>query len=170
MVKPTLLISRCLLGEAVRYDGNSKAAPQLINTLHPHCTLLGVCPEVEAGLDVPRPPVELVQQPGQTIARGRDDHTLDVTHPLLHFSTTYRATIQGAILQNRSPSCGVGDTPLFNPEGEKIGEQDGLFTAALRTSYPHLPITSPNALQNKMEIKVFLQQVFAYAHNQYQSQ
>jgi uncharacterized protein YbbK (DUF523 family) len=163
--KPTLLISRCLLGETVRYDGRSKGDLELVTAIEPHYQLHPICPEVEAGLSTPRPPVKLVQT-GQTIsARGRDEHSLDVTHQLQQFTTqfiTQQPPIHGAILQNRSPSCGVEDTPLFSEEGEQLQTIDGLFTSALRATYPALPIASAETVSSPKGLQQFLNQVAAY--------
>ena len=57
--KPPIGVSRCLLGDAVRYDGESKANDTVIEQLGDLFELVPVCPEVEAGLTVPRPPVQL---------------------------------------------------------------------------------------------------------------
>jgi len=70
-----VLVSACLLGERVRYDGREKSSP------HPVLTrwlaegrVVKVCPEVEGGLPVPRPPAEQ-QRDGRVLT----DTGLDVT-------------------------------------------------------------------------------------------
>ncbi len=52
-------ISRCLLGQRVRYDGADKYSRICNEDLAERFELVSVCPEVDAGLTVPRPPVEL---------------------------------------------------------------------------------------------------------------
>ena len=49
-----ILVSACLLGEKVRYDGGHKRDLFLIETLGPHVEWVQVCPEVDCGLPVPR--------------------------------------------------------------------------------------------------------------------
>ena len=66
-----VLVSACLLGERVRYDGREKGVPSI------RCSRAGsqkgrvvkVCPEVEGGLPVPRPPAE--RQPDGRVADER---------------------------------------------------------------------------------------------------
>ena len=81
--KPKIGVSRCLLGDAVRYDGQSKPCTLVIDKLAEHFELTSICPEVEAGLPIPRPPVQLsgsIEQPRLT---GRDDLGIDITE-LMH--------------------------------------------------------------------------------------
>lgn len=161
--QPTIAVSRCLLGEAVRYDGRSKPAPELIAAISSCCKIIPVCPEVEAGLSTPRPPVQLVQLDNRAIVvRGRDNHTIEITTLLAqqatHFIRQY-PVVDAALLQNRSPSCGVGDTPLFTPDGEEIAVEDGHFTSVLRTAYPGIFITSPRELRTSTQIETLLSQL-----------
>ena len=54
-----LLISRCLLGDACRYDGKSKPLPaETLQALRDRYALIPVCPEVLGGLPTPRTPAE----------------------------------------------------------------------------------------------------------------
>lgn len=161
--RPGIVISRCLLGDAVRYDGRSKPHPELVEYLQRHCTIIPICPEVEAGLGTPRPPVELVQlNADTTAARGRDDHQIEVSAPLQRATERFIAEqpqLHGALLQNHSPSCGVNDTPLYAADGTLLQQQDGLFTLALRSAHPNLPISSPKALCSRERRALFLRQV-----------
>ena len=81
-LKPCIAISACLAGEAVRYDGASKPLPDT-DFFERHFQLISVCPEVGAGLSVPRPPVQLVQTQQGVRALGRDDPSIDVSNTLL---------------------------------------------------------------------------------------
>ena len=47
-------ISRCLLGEEVRYDGRHNRDNFLTGVLGRYVEWVPVCPEVEAGLGTPR--------------------------------------------------------------------------------------------------------------------
>src|SRR5262245_34638243 len=52
--------SACLLGQEVRYDGGHKRDAFLTDILGPFVEWVPVCPEVEVGLGVARPPIRLV--------------------------------------------------------------------------------------------------------------
>jgi len=56
-------ISRCLLGEKVRYDGGHKHDPFLTRTLGKYVEYVPVCPEVECSLPVLREAMRLVGDP-----------------------------------------------------------------------------------------------------------
>ena len=77
--KPKVGVSACLLGDAVRYDGASKPNATVIDKLSQLFELIAVCPEVEAGFGVPRPAVQLTEDPTEPNVTGRDDPSLDVT-------------------------------------------------------------------------------------------
>lgn len=161
--RPQVAISRCLLGEPVRYDGRHKHAPDLIRAIESHCEIIPVCPEVEAGLPVPRPPVQLASKIDRALMMvGREDPDLNVTQPLRQMAHDFckqHSTLSGAILQNRSPSCGVNDTPYYNLNGEQIEMGDGLFAQILRASYPKLLIETPISLSHPSAVGHFLQQI-----------
>ena len=103
-----ILVSRCLLGEACRYDGASRPVEEIQKLREQGHTLIPVCPEVDGGLPVPRPPAEL-QVDGKVINReGRDvtaAYQAGACHALemaLHYGCTV------AVLKEKSPSCGNG--------------------------------------------------------------
>ncbi len=56
-----ILISACLLGKPVRYDGNhSLIEHPLIKQWQQQNQLIPLCPEVEGGLPIPRAPAEII--------------------------------------------------------------------------------------------------------------
>lgn len=110
-----LLVSACLLGEKVRYDGASKEVGGIWDLGKRH-TLFAFCPEVSGGLPVPRPPAELkgtalmILQTGEGGVFTRQGG--DVTEEFLKGAKAALAFcrenhIQAAILKEKSPSCGV---------------------------------------------------------------
>ena len=69
--KPYLLVSRCLLGEACRYDGKSVSCPAVVQ-LEKYATLIAVCPESDGGMPTPRIPSEqlgeqVINQKGEDV-------------------------------------------------------------------------------------------------------
>src|SRR5205085_12236099 len=133
-VRPRVVISACLLGRAVRWDGGHKRAPDLLAALGRRVEWVPVCPEVELGLGVPREPIRLV--------RVGDDTRLVVTttgEDLTEKMRAYAAwrtqglaslELDGYVLKSKSPSCGLGRDPAGR----------GLFAEALQTGMPCLPM------------------------------
>lgn len=169
VARPLIGVSRCLLGDPVRYDGASKRSRWVVEVLSLHCDFLTICPEVEAGLGVPRPPVRLVKCGQQRRALGVANSRLDVTDPLQAYCEQALPRLQrvnGMILKARSPSCGVSDTPLFSDSGELLVEGPGLFTRMLLETYPELPVIDENGLETEAGRVGFLIQVFRRCHRQ----
>lgn len=160
--KPVVGVSRCLLGDAVRYDGASRPCDIIIEQLSELFELIPVCPEVEAGLSIPRPPVQLTGDPTHPRMTGRDNPELDATDAMLAYCEKripQLGALSGFIFKSRSPSCGLGSTPLFL-DGECVSEtMDGLFAAALLRRYPQLPVIDELELNGANLRKQFISQV-----------
>ncbi len=156
-----IAVSACLLGERVRYDGAQKRH-SLIMQLAQEFTLLPFCPEVAIGLGVPRTPVQLVMTSAGIRARGVTDSDHDISDRLQAYAreqSEVLMTCAGLILKSRSPSCGLGSTPLFNEQNEPIGKTNGLFAAALQNGLPELLMVEESALSTDNDIRVFVERV-----------
>jgi len=163
--KPVIGVSRCLLGHAVRYDGDSKANTIVIEQLGDLFELVPVCPEVEAGLSIPRPPVQLTGSIDHPRMTGRDDPDLDVTKLMQAYSDSRPAELNrlcGFVFKSRSPSCGLYSTPVFI-NGERVTEtSSGLFARAVTAMYPELPVIEESELEVMDKYKRFIDDVFHY--------
>ncbi len=154
-------VSACLLGQRVRYDGGHKACPWLLRLAAalPELELVPVCPEVEAGLGIPRPPVALVATPGGVRVLGLEDPSLEATEALQAHAARRLAELpplHGFVLKARSPSCGL-DTPVRGSGGEIIATSPGIFAAALRATFPTLPVEEAEALEEPARRRAFLE-------------
>ena len=101
-----ILVSRCLLGEPCRYDGEGKPSPGVLGLQQAGHTLVPVCPEVLGGLPTPRPPAE-VQPDGRVVNRLGEDVTGQYqkgAQSALELALSQGCTV--AVLKARSPSCG----------------------------------------------------------------
>jgi uncharacterized protein YbbK (DUF523 family) len=163
--KPPIGVSRCLLGHAVRYDGDSKPHRVVIEQLSELFELVPVCPEVEAGLGVPRPPVQLTGSIEQPLMTGRDDPERDVTESMQVYCSTRPdelAELCGFVFKSRSPSCGLHSAPVFI-DGECVSETSrGLFARAMTTRYPGLPVIEETGLEVKHQYMGFIDNVLKY--------
>ena len=101
-----ILISACLLGMRVRYDGKSKTNAAAGALLERH-QLIPVCAEVFGGLPTPRVPAERVG--GRVVTKDGRDVTAEYergAEEVARLCGMYGCTL--AILKERSPSCGKG--------------------------------------------------------------
>lgn len=103
---PVCVVSACLCGQCVRYDGRGFDVPAL-RRLAEEGTALPVCPECLGGLPVPRPPAER-QPDGRIIAQDAGDVTAAYRAGAEKVLALCRERgIRLAILKENSPSCGV---------------------------------------------------------------
>ena len=112
-----ILISACLLGHAVRYDGKGKPlAHPAIARWRDEGRLVTICPEMAGGLPVPRPPAEISDGAfGLDVLEGRarvvEVTGADVTAPFIAGAARALALAKEegcayALLIDGSPSCG----------------------------------------------------------------
>jgi len=110
-----ILVSACLLGLNVRYDGGS-ARQELLCHYAQTGAVIPVCPEQLGGLPTPRMPAEIQGGSGKEVisgsARVAGCDGGDVTIPFVKgarevLQITRLFPVTGAILKERSPSCGV---------------------------------------------------------------
>lgn len=125
----TILVSACLLGQNCKYSGGSNYCPAVLDFVQGH-RVIPVCPEVLGGLPTPRSPAEIVA--GQVI--NRDGVSVDREFrtgaaKALEIAREQKADL--AILQSRSPSCGVKEIYDGSFTGRKIPGQ-GVFAALLQ--------------------------------------
>lgn len=162
-MKPRVAVSSCLLGNPVRYDGGHKAQHWMLEELPGIVELIPLCPEVEAGLGVPRPPVRLVQTDNGIRALGVDDEELDVTDRLNRYAEGVVGELSGfngLILKARSPSCGYLNSPLYDSRGNQIRLASGLFAEYIERTLPDIPVIDEEGIQDAATRKIFLDRVF----------
>jgi uncharacterized protein YbbK (DUF523 family) len=105
-----VVVSACLLGAAVRYDGRDKKAQhRVLQRWIDEGRVVSLCPEVLGGLGTPRPPAELVQVGGlrRVLAKTGRDVTAEFEKGAadsLEQALRHGACV--AILKEGSPSCG----------------------------------------------------------------
>lgn len=162
--RPAVGISSCLLGETVRFDGGHKCDPGLAAAGR-HVVWVPFCPEVAAGLGVPRPRLELVRlaQAGVRVLRV-GDHAVDETERMAACGRQLQARLAGLcgyVFKSRSPSCGLQDTPLFDEAGREVGRRAGLIAEAVQAAYPELPVADEVTLQEPARRAAFWEAVFA---------
>lgn len=100
-----ILVSACLLGENCKYNGKNNYSERVAKYLEGH-EVIPVCPEVLGGLPTPRDPSEIVDGvvincKGVNVDRQFGEGAKEALR------IAEENSIDLAILQSRSPSCGV---------------------------------------------------------------
>ncbi|MBN2717992.1 MAG: DUF523 and DUF1722 domain-containing protein [Deltaproteobacteria bacterium] len=163
---PRVGVSRCLVGDPVRYDGGHKKDAFVTDTLGKHVDLIPVCPEVEMGLPVPRESIRLENRNGAirliAPASGTDWTRQATDCCARRISTLSDIPPDGFIVQKKSPSCGLAQVKVFTP-GQPVPQKTGtgIFTAALSAAFPQMPLIDCDQLHNPVHRRHFLEQVFA---------
>ena len=99
------IVSSCLLGMNCKYNGGNNYSEKVTNFLKDKSYILA-CPEQLGGLQTPRPRCELVE--GRVMDENGIDRTIAFEKGVEEtLKIVEMANCTHAILQRRSPSCGV---------------------------------------------------------------
>lgn len=122
-----ILVSACLLGHPVRYDGGHKYSPE-IAALGQFHELLPVCPETECGIPVPRE--SMTMNNGRLVSNSHGEDFTDMLAPWIEkrLAELAQAPPALAILKSKSPSCG----------------KNGMFRMALEKRFPECRVLDEN--------------------------
>lgn len=123
-----VLISACLLGRNCKYNGGNNFRQRVADFAAGH-EIVEYCPEVLAGLGVPRTPMEivdgiLVDRNGNVVDKAVRDAVERAMEEI------EKLGIDCAVLQSRSPTCGVKQVYDGSFSGKLINGQ-GVFAKAL---------------------------------------
>ena len=123
-----ILVSACLLGENCKYNGGNNYNPRGAAFLEGH-EVIPVCPEMLAGMGVPRTPVEIVDG----VVKNRDGVSFDeqLRGAVAQILASLDKDIECAVLQSRSPTCGVKQVYDGTFSGVRI-PGSGVLAQALR--------------------------------------
>ena len=140
-----LLVSACLLGQPIRYDGDDNGdkvshLSEWLERWRLEGRLVAVCPETLGGLPTPRPPAESVGGDGHQVLSGNARVMTydgdDVTEAFIKgaektLAAALASGATGALLAARSPSCGRGE--IYNGRFTRtVTEGDGVTVALLK--------------------------------------
>lgn len=168
---PTLQlgVSACLIGQRVRYDGEDQTDLFCVEQLAPFVRWLPECPEMAIGLGVPRPTIQLIEAPNSSPNRRAIQNTepkRDITDALIaraeHFLHRH-PDCDGYLLMEKSPSCGLTQTKLFDADGNLLGRiSQGLFAERLLQLNPALPMIEAARLNDAFTRHHFLTYLYSY--------
>jgi uncharacterized protein YbgA (DUF1722 family)/uncharacterized protein YbbK (DUF523 family) len=163
---PRLGISQCLLGDHVRYDGGHKRDRFLSDRLSQFVEWIPICPEVEAGLGIPREAMRLVgtpEAPRLMTIKTQNDHTATINrfcHRKIHELKSF--SLDGFVFKKDSPSCGIKQVRVYQHGSSPSRKGRGLFAQAFQTFFPLIPIEDEDRLKDPGIRQNFLERVFAY--------
>lgn len=122
------LVSACLLGENCKYNGGNNYHKALVEALQGN-EVIPICPEVLGGLSIPRACAEIKN--GRVINTDQEDVSAQFQSGALQaLQIAKQEQIDQAIVQSRSPSCGVGRRYSGNFDGTLVSG-NGVFVDLL---------------------------------------
>lgn len=163
---PTIGVSACLLGKPVRHDGGHKRDRFITDHLSQTLEFMPVCPEMEAGLSVPRPTIHLRRIDGEIRLTRSDDRDIDFTDQMaevaLKRARELKGRISGFVFKRKSPSCGMERVPVASAEGKPADHSGvGMFVQHFTRHCPLIPIEEEGRLNDPVLRENFLERVYA---------
>ena len=124
-----IIVSACLLGENCKYSGGNNFDANVAKFVEGR-EVIRVCPETLAGLGIPRAPMEIVSG----VLRNEDGTSVDqpVRRAVAQIMEQIKdKDIDCAILQSRSPTCGVHQV-YDGTFSRKLVDGSGVLAQALK--------------------------------------
>ena len=100
-----ILVSACLLGKNCKYNGGNNYNAAVVEFVKDK-EVLAICPEMMAGMGCPRTPIEIVDG----VLMDREGNNVDASMRKAvaqAMEMVRKEDIRCAVLQSRSPTCGV---------------------------------------------------------------
>lgn len=158
-------VSRCLLGDRVRYDGGHKRSALVTSMVEEGFDLVPVCPEVEAGMTVPRPPIRLAGDMSAPRVVYVSDPSMDITEKLRDYSDNklnQLPPLSGFIFKKDSPSCGLYRVKVYSDNGIPERTGTGVFSGKVVAAHPLMPVEEEGRLNDPVLRENFIESVGVY--------
>jgi uncharacterized protein YbgA (DUF1722 family)/uncharacterized protein YbbK (DUF523 family) len=159
-------ISRCLLGDKVRWNAGHKMDSYITQTLGQYAEFVPVCPEVEVGLGVPRESMRLVgdpENPRLITYKSKIDHTdRMLAWANQRVSELQAENLSGFIFKSDSPSSGMIRVKVYNDKGMPEKKGVGIFARRFMEHFPLIPVEDDGRLHNPLIRENFIERIFTF--------
>ncbi|MHC3994964.1 2-thiouracil desulfurase family protein [Thiomicrolovo sp. ZZH C-3] len=142
-----MIVSACLLGEKCRYDGATKKDDGVLASLADK-EVIPFCPEAPV-LGTPRGRISVIATEDHGLRVRKDADGTDVTDALIEQTEALikaHPDATGIILKSKSPSCGIGTTPVLDEAGNEIAKGNGVAADLLLHAFPDISIVDENSI------------------------
>lgn len=165
-IRPVIFASKCLGFARCRWNGEV-IPDKFVDKLKEQVDFITNCPEAEMGLGVPRDPIRIVAS-GEGYGLMQLNTGKDVTGVMEEFADKLVSSlkdIDGFILKDRSPSCGVKDVKVYRSlePGSSIGKASGFFAREIIKKFAHTAIETEARLTNFNLRENFLTRIYLSA-------
>lgn len=145
MLKPKVIISACLLGEYCRYDGKTRQEDELIKVFEDY-EIIPFCPESPL-FGTPRERIHIIQI-GTQNRIITDETEKDVTEKLekeIYNFIKKHPHAKIIVLKSKSPSCGLGTTPILDSDKNILSYGDGIAAEIFKKEYKGVVFQDENS-------------------------
>lgn len=165
-LKPNIFVSKCLGFARCRWNGEV-IPDEFVERLKPYVNYVTTCPEYEIGLGIPRDPIRIVLKDNSyrlmQLNTGKD-----VTEKMDTFVSGYVLSlkdIDGFILKDRSPSCGIKDVKVYSSLklSSPVKKTSGFFGKGILQNFPDTAVETETRLTNFTIREHFLVKIFTVA-------
>ena len=128
-----VVVSACLLGENCKYNGGNNQSEAVAEFVLGR-EVIPVCPEVLAGLGIPRTPIEICGD--RVVSRDGADVTQQLEAAVADILQQLKAEdVDCVILKSRSPTCGVRQVYDGSFTGKLVDGAGVLAKALMESGY-----------------------------------
>ncbi len=128
-----VLVSSCVMGKNCKYNGGNNYNPKVMEFLRDK-DVIEICPELLANLPIPRPSAELVD--GVVMNINGENVDKEYRHAVeISMKEIEHMDIDLAILQSRSPTCGVNQVYDGSFTGKLVKGQGVFAQELIRAGY-----------------------------------
>ena len=148
-MRKKVLVSACLLGEYCRYDGATKTDTKVLETFKDY-EIIPFCPEAPV-LGTPRERISVIFK-DKAYKLITDETGKDVTNLIeeqVDLQVEKHPDLDMIVLKSKSPSCGLGTTPILNEKRKILMYDDGIAASRLKEKYPNIKIMDEHSMLHK---------------------
>lgn len=144
MSKQKVIISACLLGHLCRYDGKTKKTTGIVNAFKDY-EIIPFCPEAPL-FGTPRERISVVEidKKNRIITDNTNKDVTKLLEDEINSFIKLHPYADKIILKSKSPSCGLGTTPVLNTQKEIIKQGNGIAADIFQKHYKNTPIEDEN--------------------------
>ena len=139
-MKKKVIISSCLLGNVCRYDGKTKRVNEVLEAFKEY-EIIPFCPEAPL-FGTPRERINVVKMKN-TNRIITDETNKDVTVFLENEINSFiklHPNVDRIVLKSKSPSCGIGTTPILNEKKELLSYGNGIAAEIFLEKYTNTTV------------------------------
>ena len=165
-------VSSCLFGEKVRWNGDHKHDQYVRDVLGSCFDCVSICPEVDAGMSVPRETVALygtLEKQKMITKESRTDWTKKMTRfKKDRIRELRKENICGYVFKSDSPSCGIGKVPIYSEfSSSRVRHGSGMFASSFIKAFPLVPVEDEGRLHDQATRENFIVRIFCFHRLQF---